>query len=430
MKIAIVEDDISMRKSLESALSEHADFEIVSFRNPVDALKKLDDTYELIVTDITMPKMNGIEFIEELDGRYEIIVITGNATLSAAIESIRLGVKDFLLKPFEIGTLVEAIKRSQLARQKLAHTNITEEETADNKMFYGSSVALEHSLKLSRKAARTDASILLNGESGVGKEVFAKFIHQHSPRAEKPFVALNMAAIPEHLVESELFGYDKGAFTDALEDKQGLFETAEGGTLFLDEIGEMPLNIQAKILRVLQEREVMRVGSIQTRKIDVRIVSATNKNLKENIENKRFREDLYFRLNTIPVDIPPLRQRTDEILTISAKVLSNVCTQYSLEEKVLSEEAVDTLLGYEWPGNIRELISVIERAAILSDAETIETEDLFLESRSPKKKNISSMEKDLIEEVLKDLDYDLADASKALGMSKRHLEKKIEKYNL
>jgi transcriptional regulator with PAS, ATPase and Fis domain len=231
------------------------------------------------------------------------------------------------------------------------------------------------------------------------------------------------------LIESELFGFEKGAFTDAVQAKPGQFELAEGGTLFLDEIGEMPYGVQAKLLRVLQEREVQRLGSQKPIKIDVRIVSATNANLHRHIEDSEFREDLYYRLNTIPVAIPPLRQRQEEILDISYKILEDNCEKYGFELKSFDEKAKNALLEYAWPGNIRELVSVVERATILSEGNSITVDELFLDSRQ-KQKSISDMEKELIEEVLNSCDRDLEESSKLLGMSTSVLEKKIQHYNL
>jgi two-component system NtrC family response regulator len=231
------------------------------------------------------------------------------------------------------------------------------------------------------KAAKTDATMLLLGESGVGKEVFANFIHQNSPRAKKPFIAINMAAIPENLIESELFGFEKGAFTDAIEAKIGQFELANGGTLFLDEIAEMPYGVQSKLLRALQEKEIRPIGSSKSIKIDIRVISATNANLLDKIKNAEFREDLYYRLNTIPLHIPPLRERKDEILTIAQKMCKINSDKYGFSEKTLSSEAKDELLSYSWPGNIRELISVIERAVILSENNEIQKDELCLEVR-------------------------------------------------
>jgi two-component system NtrC family response regulator len=383
MRIAIVEDDINMRKSLEIALGEYEEFTINTYKSAIDALKKIDSSVDLIVTDINMPGMDGIEFIKKLDGAYDIIVITGNATLGRAIESVRLGVKDFLTKPFEIDTLVEAIKRHVKVRIKTQESFQKIDSSKEIESgFIATSAELEKALNIAKKAAKTDVSVLLLGESGVGKELFAKFVHKNSPRAKAPFVAINMAAIPENLLESELFGYEKGAFTDAIAEKKGHFEMANGGTLFLDEIGEMPLSLQAKLLRVIQERVMVRVGGTKEMPIDVRIVSATNADIKKKIKEGYFREDLYYRLNTIPVEIAPLRQRKEEIMPICGEILARVRAKYGIDSRYFSEEAMDSLMSYNWPGNIRELISVVERAAILSDAEAISKEDLFLESRS------------------------------------------------
>ena len=379
MKIAIVEDDINMRKSLEIAMSDYKEFEVKTFKNAKDALKALDGSFDLVITDINMPGMDGIEFVKELNGRFEIIIMTGNATLSRAIESIQLGVKDFLLKPFDIDTLIEAIKREETIQKVKKSAKKATKKSADG--FLGSSEALQKSLKIAQKASKTDASILLLGESGVGKEVFASYIHKNSPRIKKPFVAINMAALPDNLIESELFGFEKGAFTDASEAKAGQFELANGGTLFLDEIAEMPYGVQAKLLRALQEKEVRRLGSSKTIKIDIRVISATNADLHKKIDNGEFREDLYYRLNTIPLNIPPLRERRDEILEIANKVCEENCKKYEFEVKSFSKEAQSELQEYNWPGNIRELISVVERAVILSETQEIQKDELFLDIR-------------------------------------------------
>ena len=379
MKIAIVEDDINMRKSLEIAMGDYKEFEVITFKNAVDALKKLDDSFDLVITDINMPKMDGIEFIKELNGRFEVIIMTGNATLSRAIESIHLGVKDFLLKPFDIDTLVNAIEREDKIQKVKKSTKSTQQKKADG--FLGDSAALAKIKNMADKASKTDASILLLGESGVGKEVFASYIHNNSPRAKKPFIAINMAALPENLIESELFGFEKGAFTDATEAKAGQFELANGGTLFLDEIAEMPYALQAKLLRALQEREVRRLGSSKAVKIDIRIIAATNADLHKKIEKGEFREDLYYRLNTVPLHIPPLRERKDEILSIANAVCQENCTKYGFEKKSFSKEAQSELLDYKWPGNIRELISVVERSVILSEGQEIQKDELFLDVR-------------------------------------------------
>jgi len=379
VKIAIVEDDINMRKSLEIAMGDFKEFEVITFKNAIDALKKLDDSYDLVITDINMPRMDGIEFVKELNGRFEVIIMTGNATLNRAIESIQLGVKDFLLKPFDVDTLIEAIQRE--AKVQKVKSTASNKAISNKDGFLGTSEALQKVKNIADKASKTDASILLLGESGVGKEVFASYIHKNSLRVKKPFVAINMAALPENLIESELFGFEKGAFTDASEAKAGQFELANGGTLFLDEIGEMPYGVQAKLLRALQEKEIRRLGSSKSIKIDVRVISATNANLSQKIKDGEFREDLYYRLNTIPLTIPPLRERRDEILSIADAMVEINCKKYGFDLKTFSHQAKEELLEYNWPGNIRELISVVERAVILSQTQEIQKDELYLENR-------------------------------------------------
>lgn len=428
MNLVIVEDDINMRKSLEIALGEYEEFAIKSYKSATEALKKLNDDVDLIITDINMPGMDGIEFVQACENKYDFIIITGNATLNRAIEAVRLGVKDFLVKPFDINTLVTAIKRAKIIQEKISKkTNKKTTKKEENQDFYGTSKALENCLNLALKAAKTDASVLFFGESGVGKEVFANFVHKNSKRAQKPFVAINMAAIPSNLIESELFGFEKGAFTDANTTKIGLFELANEGTLFLDEIGEMPYEIQAKLLRALQEKEITRLGSTKSIKIDVRIISATNAHIEKKIADNEFRQDLYYRLNTIPINIPPLRERQEEILQIAQKVLLDTCKEYDFNEKTLSQEAQDVLLAYDFPGNIRELISIIQRACILSENDEISAQDLFLESR--KSKDIKNLEKELILEALKN-SQDITEAAKLIGMSEKIFSEKMKKYNI
>ena len=369
MKIALVEDDINMRKSLSLALKEEG-YEVVEFRDAISALKKLDESIDLIITDITMPKMDGIEFVKELKGKYEVIMITGNASLDRAIECIRLGVKDFLTKPFELEDLIKAIDRKKIYKEKTKGKKLKTSFIAEDENT-------KKVLKIASKAAKSNVSIMLLGESGVGKEEFARFIHKESER-DGDFIAVNMSAIPENLIESELFGYVKGAFTDATTDKKGLFELANKGTLFLDEIAEMPYHLQAKLLRVLQEREFYPLGATKPIKIDVRIISATNQNIEDMIKNSKFREDLYYRLATIPIFIPPLRERKNDILPIAKEILKSSVKEFGVENKYLSKDAKEALVEYQWPGNIRELINVIKRAVILSEKEKITKEDLFL----------------------------------------------------
>ena len=381
LKIAIVEDDINMRKSLEIAMEHYKEFEVKTFKNAKDALASIDSSFDLIITDINMPHIDGIEFIQKLNGNFEVIIMTGNATLQKAIESIKLGVKDFLLKPFDIDTLIDAIKReSKIIRAKKTLSKKKNQKNSFSK-FLGNSKALEKILNMANKASKTDASILLLGQSGVGKELFASYIHENSPRVKKPFVAINMAAIPENLIESEFFGFEKGAFTDATQAKAGQFELVNGGTLFLDEIAEMPYDVQAKLLRALQGKEIRRLGSSKNIKIDIRVISATNADLMQKVKDGLFREDLYYRLNTIPLEIPPLKDRQEEIIPIAEAMCEKNCTKYNFKKKTFSDEAKELLLSYSWPGNIRELISVVERAVILSESSTITADELFIQNR-------------------------------------------------
>ncbi len=444
MKIAIVEDDINYRKSLEIAFEDYPEYEIVSFKNPKEALKKLDDSFELVITDINMPQMDGLSFLQELNGKYEAIVITGNASVQNAIKSIRLGVKDFLIKGFEIETLIEALRRSsKIVKANKTNKPNVQKTKSEYKDFIASSPKLEEIKAIALKVAKTDASVLLLGQSGVGKDVFANFIHRHSNRANAPFIAINMAAIPEHLLESELFGYEKGAFTDAANAKPGILEDANGGSVFLDEIGEMPLMLQAKLLRVLQEKSVTRLGSSKPIKIDVRFISATNADIQAKIAQNEFREDLFFRLQTIPLPIPSLKERKEEILPLSEWKLKSVCQQYDFSPKHFSKEAQEALLAYEWHGNVRELLSVVERAVILSDGDEISVKDLFLESRTralggtnkdrsknSSKRTIADIEKELISQTLLETSNDLQRASDILGMKLDFLRHKMAIYGI
>ena len=382
MKIAIVEDDINMRKSLLLTLGKEKDLEVIAYKSGTEALEKLSSDIALIITDINMPKLDGIDFIKEVQKRgldVEFIMITGNATLSRAIEGIRLGVKDFLTKPFELSALKEAIFRAR--RMSEAKPRKKLEPSKSKELFLASSKALDEAKNMALKAAATDISVMLQGQSGVGKEIFARYIHENSPRVKGPLLAINMAAIPENLLESELFGYEKGAFTDAVATKIGLFEAANGGSLFLDEIAEMPLMLQAKLLRALQEKSITRLGSSKAIKIDVRIISATNADMDFFLREKSFRSDLYYRLNGIVIKIAPLKDRRDEILPLAQEFLKRTVEAYSLGPKSFSKAAQEALFGYDFPGNVRELISIVERSAVLSEGELIEKADLHLEAR-------------------------------------------------
>lgn len=468
MRICYVEDDINYRKALELGFKNYPQYEAIGFKNAIEALKALQDSqpFDVIITDINMPKMDGLEFLRELQNQmhceYKTIVITGNASVQNAIGAIRLGVKDFLVKGFDFEELVstlERIQKEQSVRAKIQGTQradsakkqanqpndfnsanvATQLDSAEsNDKSAPTSKALQEVLKIAKKVAPTDASVFLMGQSGVGKDVFANFIHQHSPRAQKPFIALNMAAIPEHLLESELFGYEKGAFTDATAPKPGILEDANGGSVFLDEIGEMPASLQAKLLRVIQEKSLTRLGSSKKIPINVRFISATNANIAQKIANGTFREDLFFRLQTIPIFIPPLNERKDEILGIARNKLAQTTANYGFAPKTLSKEAEAKLLEYSWPGNIRELLSVIERAVILSEGEVIDVADLALQSKervfnatlSTNANSLASLEKELLSRTLQEVGNDAQKASDLLGMDLKVLRQKLTQYGL
>jgi len=428
MHLAVIDDDINMRKSLESSLLASKDnFKVSSYKSATEALKKLDDTVDLLIVDINMPKINGIEFLSKLDGKYDAIIITGNATLDLTIKAMRAGATDFLQKPFEIKTLLDSIHRiSKVKKRVKVKTTIKK----NNYQFYASSPKLDKCLSLAKKVASTDASTIILGESGAGKELFANYIHQNSKRVNAPFIAVNMAAIPHNLIESELFGYEKGAFTDASEAKMGKFELANGGSIFLDEIAEMPIELQAKLLRALQEKEIHRLGGTKVIKIDIRVISATNANLQNNIKNGLFREDLYYRINTVPVEIPPLRERKEEIIPMSNKFLEECFKNYEdIMQKTLSKEAESALLTYRWPGNIRELKSVIERAFILSDNKEITKEDLGLSAREPKE-DIEDLERNLYIEAYEASNKDKQECANLLSISEDVLLEKLKQFKI
>lgn len=428
MNVVIVDDDINIRKSLELSLSEYDEFNIKSYKNATDALKGIkDDNCDIIITDINMPNINGIDFLKKLDGKYEAIIITGYASLGVALDAIRLGVKDFFIKTeLDIDLLVQAIKRTQKEKKiksKVKPTKINNEINLDGKN-------LDSIKNIALKSAKSDVNVLLLGESGVGKEVFAKFIHNHSARSNEPFVAINMAALPENLLESELFGYEKGAFTDATQAKMGLFELANKGSIFLDEIGDMPIALQAKLLRAIQEKEITRLGGTKSIKINVRFISATNANIYEKMQDHQFREDLFYRLQTIIIDIPPLRERQDEIINIANSHLKEVANIYQCGDKKLSNEAIEALLSYKWPGNIRELLSIIERATILSEGKYITKDDLFLESRNKKVSKFEDLEREYIKEAYFENNKNLEQTADMLGMNINILKHKMIKLKI
>lgn len=366
--ILLVEDDIDLRMAIQDTL-ESAGYRVTAACNGQQALESLQDcTAELVISDINMPVMDGVTLLKKINENIQdvpVVLITAFGTIEQAVEAMRYGAVDYLVKPFEAEVLINAVIQ-----------NIRETIHCDR------AIAVDHeSVKLftlARKVAKSDASILISGESGTGKEVLARYIHDNSPRSGKPFVAINCAAIPENMLEATLFGYEKGAFTGAYKASPGKFEQANGGTLLLDEVTEMPLELQAKLLRVIQEREVERIGSNNTIALDIRILSTTNRNMVDFVRDKSFREDLYYRLNVFPIEIPALRHRLKDVIPIAESFLANIAKREAVQPPVLTDAAKLVLQSHTWPGNIRELENTIHRAMILHSGTLIDRADILI----------------------------------------------------
>ncbi len=382
-KILIAEDELSLRTILKK-LFQKKGFEVETAGDGQVALTKLRESpYDLAILDIKMPSLSGLEVLDQLKKdkvKTAIIVMTAQDTMRNAVDAMKKGAYDYITKPFELDELEMIVDKAVEARRLAEEVQSLRREVSGLKVdkeakIVGQSRAVREVYKTIGKVAANDVSILITGESGTGKELIAKAIHQNSARAKGPFVAVNCAAIPRDLLESELFGYRKGAFTGAEENRPGHFEIANNGTLFLDEVGDLPLPLQAKLLRVLQEKEVQRLGSSEAKAVDVRILAATNQNLEKMVKEKKFREDLFFRLNVIPIHLPPLRERKEDIPLLCEYFLAKLGQETGIPRKTLSPEAMQMLEGYRWPGNIRELENVIKRAAILSANETLHVQD-------------------------------------------------------
>jgi two-component system nitrogen regulation response regulator NtrX len=383
-RILVVDDEAAIRDSLRMIL-EYEDYQFVGAAGGQEALAIVQrDRPDLVMLDIKMPGMDGLEVLRKLHAHDEtlpIVMISGHGTTSTAVEAIRSGAIDFLDKPLSservIVTLQNALKQSEL-RTENRELKLAMESKYE---IVGQSAALRKVLEAVKRAAPTNATVLLLGESGVGKELVARTIHRNSPRAGQRFVQVNCAAIPEELIESELFGHEKGSFTGATEKQIGKFEQADRGTIFLDEIGDMSQKTQAKVLRVLQEQEVERLGSARTIRVDVRVIAATNKNLEEALQRGEFREDLYFRLNVIPIVVPPLRERREDIPQLVQHFAKLTSDEHNLKPKRFEPAAMEALQRYRWRGNIRELRNAIERVMIMSPSDLVRLDDLPAELR-------------------------------------------------
>jgi len=384
-RVLVIDDEPAIRDSLRMIL-EYEDYHFVGAASGQEALDAVQrERPDVVLLDIKMPGVDGMEVLRKLralDETLPVIMISGHGTTATAVEAIRSGAVDFLDKPLGservIVTLRNVLKQSALTTEN-RDLRVAMEAKYE---LVGQSPALRGVLEAVTRAAPTNATVLLLGESGVGKELVARTIHRNSPRASQRFVQVNCAAIPEELIESELFGHEKGSFTGATEKQVGKFEQADRGTIFLDEIGDMSQKTQAKVLRVLQEQEVERLGSARTIKVDVRVIAATNKNLDEAISRGEFREDLYFRLNVIPIVVPPLRERREDIPRLVQHFAKRTAEEHNLKAKRIDQAAMDALQRYRWRGNIRELRNTVERLLIMSPAEVIRVEDLPAEIRS------------------------------------------------
>jgi DNA-binding NtrC family response regulator len=442
--ILTVDDDDEFRGVVARRFQRRG-YQVEHTGSPSQALAMAErQHFDVAILDIAMPEMDGIQLLERLrqiDPDTQLIMLTGQGTIETAIRAMKLGAYDYLTKPCELAELEVQVERAyekaQLAREN-QNLKTALRRSGPPTQIIGNSSAIRQLLHMIEKVAATDSSVLIQGESGTGKELVARAVHQGSVRADKPLVVINCAALQETLLESELFGHEKGAFTSAVAMKQGLFEVADGGTLFIDEIGEMAGGLQAKLLRVLEDGRFRRVGSTKEINTDVRIIAATNKDLAKEVASNRFRDDLYFRLNVITIPIPPLRDRVEDI----SLLVDYFLTQGVRGPRSIDPDALSALVGYRWPGNVRELANVIERARILADGQSITMQDLPLGivQPSPVKSgepvvrangnNLEDLERHHIQRILDAESWNKARAARTLGISRRRLYRLLEKHKL
>ena len=439
-KIFIVDDELVMRKSLSGWL-ERDGYEVDTAESGEEAIEKLKETrFDVLLVDIKMEGISGLDVLKhvrENDPDVAVVMITAYGSISTAIEAIKNGAYDYLLKPFdpdELGVLIEKIVEQQAqARENLFLKEQYKERTRFESMI-GQSKPMQEVFNLIQDVAPMESTVLITGETGTGKGLAAKAIHTNSPRSNGPFVLVNCGAIPEHLMESELFGHQRGAFTDAKETKKGRLELAHDGTLLLDEIGEIGMRMQIDLLRVLEDRVFYRVGGTQPIEADFRVIAATNRNLEEAIKNEIFREDLYYRLNVITFQMPPLRDRKEDIPLLAEHFLRRFSQETNKPVDKISREAIDEMMLYEWPGNVRELENAIERAVVVGKEREIRPEDLpFRRSDDPtfiSRSALKDIENAHIRKILDNNQWNIAKSSKILGIDRTTLYSKIKRYNI
>jgi DNA-binding NtrC family response regulator len=446
-RILIVEDEDKLRRVMQLQL-ESSGFDVDGAAMAEQSLP-LATLANLIITDLRLPGMNGLELIQQLQARgiqASVIVITAHGSVETAVEAMKLGAADFLQKPFSLDHLTTVVKKV-MAVQMLRDENRRLREQLDTRYQFdniiGRSAAMRDIFHTVERVAPTRATVLIAGESGVGKDMIARAIHHHSPRRAQPFVKINCTALPENLMESELFGYEKGAFTGANTSKPGKFEQADGGTVFLDEIGDVPANIQVKLLRILQERQFERLGSNVTRNVDVRVVAATNVDLRAALEQGRFREDLYYRLNVVPINVPPLRERKEDIPFLAVHFVAKLAPELGSTAKEISPGAMDRLLEHSWPGNVRELENTIARSLVLASAEVLQAADLRIEAPRqpqwassqqvpllPEGETLEHWEQMMIREALRRANGNKSQAARMLGLTRNALRYRLSQMGL
>jgi DNA-binding NtrC family response regulator len=370
--ILVIDDEKSIRNTLKDIL-EYEKHNVDLAEDGIEGLALLEKgVYDLVLCDIKMPKIDGLEVLAKIFSQAfetQVIMISGHGNIETAVEAIKKGAFDFIEKPLDLNRFLITVKNALDKTKLIAHTTLLKKKVSKGLEIVGNSTAITSLLKLADKVASTDARVLIMGPNGSGKELIARRIHDNSPRRLAPFIEVNCAAIPSELIESELFGHEKGAFTSAIKDRRGKFEMAEGGTLFLDEIGDMGLDAQAKVLRALQENKIIRVGGEKEIKVNVRVIAATNKDLKEEINSKRFRQDLYHRLSVIVLNVPSLNERLEDIPLLADYFINDVCESYNVPLKAISDTAIAELQKINWTGNIREFRNVMERLIILCEKE-------------------------------------------------------------